>query len=76
MELSHRESFSPDAAFYIGPRAGGKFLEGAPVFAAEVRSDCVYGAKVRRRNNSRRLGVTVPRAIHEFAAQTGVLPYK
>lgn len=45
VELSHRESFSPDAAFYIGPRAGGKFLEGAHVFAAEVRSDCVYGAK-------------------------------
>ena len=27
---------------------GGKFLEGAPVFAAEVRSDCDYGTKAER----------------------------
>jgi Uma2 family endonuclease len=37
--LPHRKSFSPDAAFYVGPRAGGKFLRGAPLFAAEVRSE-------------------------------------
>ena len=36
--LPHRDSFSPDAAFYVGPRTGGKFLDGAPVFAAEVRN--------------------------------------
>lgn len=36
-------SFSPDAAFYIGKPAGGKFLDGAPVFAAEVRSENDYG---------------------------------
>src|ERR1700757_3952943 len=33
VNLPNRKSFSPDAAFYVGPRAGGKFLEGAPVFA-------------------------------------------
>jgi len=39
VNLAHRRSFSPDAAFYIGPRAGNKFLEGAPVLAVEVRSE-------------------------------------
>ena len=48
VELPRRESFSPDAAFYIGPRAGGKFLEGGPVFAAEVRSEGDYGARAER----------------------------
>ncbi|MEW6210077.1 MAG: Uma2 family endonuclease [Acidobacteriota bacterium] len=46
VNLPNRESFSPDAAFYIGPRAGGRFLEGAPVFAAEVRSENDYGDKI------------------------------
>jgi Uma2 family endonuclease len=44
VNLPHRESFSPDAAFYTGERAGMKFLEGAPVFAVEVRSEGDYGA--------------------------------
>jgi Uma2 family endonuclease len=43
VNLPHRESFSPDAAFYMGPRTRGKFLEGAPVFAVEVRSENDYG---------------------------------
>src|SRR5258706_6564834 len=30
VNLPNRRSFSPDAAFYIGPRFGGKFLECAP----------------------------------------------
>ena len=41
--LPQRKSFSPDAAFYVGPRTGGKFLEGTPIFAAEVRSEGDYG---------------------------------
>ncbi len=36
VNLPHRESFSPDAAYYVGPRTGMEFLEGAPVFAVEV----------------------------------------
>jgi len=42
VNLPNRRSFSPDAAFYTGPRTGGKFLEGPPVFAVEIRSkdDC------------------------------------
>ena len=43
VKLPHRDLFSPDAAFYVGPRAGGRYLEGAPVFAAEVRSENDYG---------------------------------
>lgn len=43
VNLPNRESFSPDAAFYVGPRTGGKFLEGAPIFAVEVRSEGDYG---------------------------------
>lgn len=43
VNLPHRRSFSPDAAFYVGKPTGGKFLEGAPVFAAEVRSENDYG---------------------------------
>ena len=43
VNLPNRKSFSPDAAFYIGPRAGGKFLDGAPLFAVEVRSESGYG---------------------------------
>jgi len=43
VHLPNRNSFSPDVALYIGPRTGGKFLEGAPVFAVEVRSEGDYG---------------------------------
>ena len=39
VNLPHRESFSPDAAFHIGEPTGMKFLDGAPAFAVEVRSD-------------------------------------
>ena len=45
VHLPHRESFSPDAAFYVGPSSGMKFFEGAPVFAVEVRSEGDYGAR-------------------------------
>src|SRR5215475_15763600 len=30
VNLPHRKSFSPDTAFYVGPRTRGKFLQGAP----------------------------------------------
>jgi len=43
VNLSNRRSFSPDAAFYKGELRGGLFLEGAPVFAVEVRSEEDYG---------------------------------
>jgi Uma2 family endonuclease len=48
VNLPHRQSLSPDAAFYIGSASGMKFFEGAPVFAAEVRSEGDYGLKAER----------------------------
>ena len=42
--LRHRKSFSPDAAYYVGPRGGMKFFPQPPVFAVEVRSENDYGA--------------------------------
>jgi Uma2 family endonuclease len=43
VDLPNRQSFSPDAAFYTGSPTGMKFLDGAPVFAAEIRSEGDYG---------------------------------
>ncbi len=54
VSLPNRGSFSPDAAFYIGPRAGGKFLDGAPIFAVEVRSEGDYGRKAEDKIASKR----------------------
>ena len=48
VNLPHRESFSPDAAYHIGPRTGMRFLEGAPIFAVEVRSENDYGEAAER----------------------------
>lgn len=48
VSLPHRQSFSPDVSFYVGPRSRGKFLEGAPVFAVEVRSENDYGPGAER----------------------------
>lgn len=43
VNLPNRKSFSPDAAFHVGKWTGMKFFEGAPIFAAEVRSEGDYG---------------------------------
>jgi len=48
VSLQHRESFSPDAAYYEGPRTGMRFFQGAPRFAAEVRSMGDYGPAADR----------------------------
>jgi Uma2 family endonuclease len=42
---SGRESFSPDASYFLGPFPLNemRFLEGAPTFAVEVRSENDYG---------------------------------
>jgi Uma2 family endonuclease len=48
VDLPHRGSFSPDAAFYVGETGGMKFFEGAPVFAAEIRSEGDYGPSAER----------------------------
>lgn len=46
--VDRRRSLSPDAAFYTGPRSGGKYLDGAPAFAVEVRSENDYGPASER----------------------------
>src|SRR5256885_11143743 len=48
VDLPDRESFSPDAAWYTGQDTGMRFMEGAPVFAAEVRSENDYGPAAER----------------------------
>ncbi len=48
VDLPNRQSFSPDAAFYIGTPTGMRFLQGAPVFAVEVRSEGDYGPAAER----------------------------
>jgi Uma2 family endonuclease len=48
VNLSNRSSFSPDAAWYSGKPTGMKFLDGAPIFAVEVRSEGDYGPRAER----------------------------
>ena len=65
VKLPNRESFSPDAAFYIGKWTGMKFFEGAPVFAVEVRSEGDYGPAAEK-------AITAKRADY-FAAGTSIV---
>lgn len=65
VNLPGRQSFSPDAAFYTGEVSGMKFLEGAPVFAAEVRSEYDYGEQAEK-------SIAAKRADY-FAAGTQVV---
>jgi Uma2 family endonuclease len=41
VDLPNRKSFSPDAAYHVGP-VTKKFITGAPIFAVEVRSEVDY----------------------------------
>jgi Uma2 family endonuclease len=54
VNLPHRKSFSPDAAFYVGPDSGMHFFDGAPVFAVEVRSEGDYGGKAEKAIEAKR----------------------
>jgi Uma2 family endonuclease len=54
VDLPNRQSFSPDASFYIGESSGMEFLKGAPIFAAEVRSKNDYGEAAERRMAEKR----------------------
>jgi Uncharacterized protein conserved in cyanobacteria len=54
VHLPNRESFSPDAAFYSGPHAGMSFLEGAPIFAVEARSEGDYVPAAQRKMAAKR----------------------
>jgi Uma2 family endonuclease len=65
VSLPGRRSFSPDASFYVGPPTGGQFMEGAPLFAAEVRSEGDYGPAAEARLAAKR--------AEYFAAGTAVV---
>lgn len=54
VDLPNRGSFSPDAAWYTGRPTGMRFLEEAPVFAVEVRSEGDYGASAEARLAAKR----------------------
>jgi Uma2 family endonuclease len=50
VNLPNRQSFSPDAAYFVGELSelDMKFFDGAPIFAVEVRSEHDYGSKAIR----------------------------
>ena len=48
IDLPNRKSFSPDASFVVGREPDMKFIQGAPDFAAEVRSEGDYGSEAKR----------------------------
>jgi Uma2 family endonuclease len=54
VDLPRRRSFSPDAAWFVGERAGARFLEGGPALAVEVRSPEDYGPAAERRMAAKR----------------------
>jgi Uma2 family endonuclease len=64
---SGRESFSPDASYYIGQRPTNRmrFIEGPPTFAVEVRSENDYGPSAEAELLAKR--------IDYFIAGTGVV---
>jgi Uma2 family endonuclease len=54
VNLPNRKSFSPDASFTVGPVPNMKFAQGAPDFAAEVRSEGDYGPAAEREMAAKR----------------------
>jgi Uma2 family endonuclease len=48
VDLPNRGSFSPDASYSVGLNIDQNFVNGAPIFAAEVRSKHDYGPKAER----------------------------
>src|SRR6266498_4714856 len=54
VDLPNRNSFSPDAAWYIGDIDSMRFLQGAPAFAAEVRSENDYGLAAEKEMAAKR----------------------
>ena len=53
VDTPERKSFNPDAAFYLGKLTQGR-LQGAPIFAVEVRSEADYGPTADQERASRR----------------------
>ena len=53
VDLPNRQSFCPNAAYYNGELTM-KFLDGAPTFAVEVRSEHDYGPSAERKMAQKR----------------------
>jgi Uma2 family endonuclease len=78
---SGRESFSPDASYFLGPFPANemRFLVGPPVFAVEVRSENDYGpaadiARAAKRSDYFEAGTLVVWDVDPIADQ--VLKYR
>lgn len=54
VDVPPRESFSPDASFYVGESPGMSYIRGAPVLAVEVRSQNDYGRTAEREMAAKR----------------------
>ena len=54
VDLPRRQSFRPDASYFVGPDPGMKFFDGAPQFAVEVRSEHDYGPAAEREMAAKR----------------------
>ena len=57
MDPEHRKVFSPDVAFFTtaAPKSVNmKFVEGAPIFAVEIRSENDYGSPAERKMAAKR----------------------
>lgn len=54
VDLPNRKSFSPDASFSY-TRSGMRFVNGAPLFAAEVRSEHDHGSTADREYARKRM---------------------
>lgn len=53
VDLPNRKSFSPDAAYHLGPLTED-FIQGAPVFAVEIRGKKDYGPAAEKRLAAKR----------------------
>lgn len=53
---SGRQSFAPDASYYVGPRPENpmRFIDGTPTLAIEVRSERDYSAAAQRESAAKR----------------------
>ncbi len=54
VDLPHRQSFSPDASYHSIRKLSAKFVDGAPIFAVEVRSEHDYGPAAERKMSQKR----------------------
>jgi Uma2 family endonuclease len=58
MDPMQRKVFSPDVAFHTGPTSKGvnmRFVEGAPIFAVEIRSENDYRSAAEQKMAAKRM---------------------